>query len=112
MAQPAKRRATYEDLLKVPDHLVAEIINGDLIIRSRPALPRATEADDRARKMPINARERVAHAWLINLLTRTLEIYAIDSTRRILVGTFKGDTQVRPVPFDAIELDLADLWAD
>ncbi len=28
---PAKRAATYEDLLKVPEHLVAEIIDGELI---------------------------------------------------------------------------------
>jgi Uma2 family endonuclease len=34
-----KRRATYEDLMQVPDHLVAEIIDGDLIISPRPAIP-------------------------------------------------------------------------
>ena len=34
-----RRRATYEDLCKVPDHLVAEIIDGELFTSPRPALP-------------------------------------------------------------------------
>jgi Uma2 family endonuclease len=37
MGDPAKRRATYEDLLAVPKHLVAEIINGTLVTMPRPA---------------------------------------------------------------------------
>jgi len=32
-----KHPATYEDLLKVPDHLVAEIIDGELYTSPRPA---------------------------------------------------------------------------
>ncbi len=186
MARPAHRRATYEDLLAVPDHLVAEIIDGELITSPRPALlhtlagsvlgseiigpfqlgrggpggwwildepelhlhgdivvpdlagwrrermpsiPNAsfvelapdwvceilspgTEADDRSRKMPIYARERVPHAWILNPLTRTLESYELGGGRWILLGTFKGNAKVRVVPFDALELDLAVLWAD
>jgi hypothetical protein len=27
-----RRRATYEDLMKVPEHMVAEIIDGELIV--------------------------------------------------------------------------------
>lgn len=38
---PAQRRATYEDLLKVPDTLIAEIIDGELIASPRPAFPHA-----------------------------------------------------------------------
>ena len=39
MAQPdrIRRPATYEDLLKVPDHLVAEIVDGELYTSPRPA---------------------------------------------------------------------------
>lgn len=37
----AKRRATYEDLCKVPDHMVAEIIDGELFASPRPASPHA-----------------------------------------------------------------------
>ncbi len=36
-----KRRATYEDLCKVPDTMVAEIIDGELIATPRPASPHA-----------------------------------------------------------------------
>ena len=37
MAKPAKRAATYEDLLAVPEHLVAEILFGTLVTHPRPA---------------------------------------------------------------------------
>jgi Uma2 family endonuclease len=45
MAQrdPAQPPATYEDLLKVPDHLVAEILDGELYATPRPA-PRHADA--------------------------------------------------------------------
>jgi len=34
---PTRTPATYEDLLKVPDHLVAEILDGELYTTPRPA---------------------------------------------------------------------------
>jgi len=37
MSEPAERLATYEDLLRVPGHLVAEIISGRLVTHPRPA---------------------------------------------------------------------------
>ena len=44
MAQPDRRRpATYEDLLAVPDHLVAEILDGELHTSPRPT-PRRADA--------------------------------------------------------------------
>src|SRR5262249_41649709 len=39
-----KRRATYEDLMQVPDHKVAEIIDGELFVTPRPASPHAYAA--------------------------------------------------------------------
>ena len=39
--KPAGRRATYDDLLKVPDTMVAEIIDGELYATPRPAFPHA-----------------------------------------------------------------------
>jgi Uma2 family endonuclease len=43
MAEPAKRSATYADLEAVPEHLVAELIDGDLVTRPRPS-PRHSAA--------------------------------------------------------------------
>src|SRR5262245_12218563 len=40
----ARRPATYEDLCKVPDHLVAEILDGELVVSPRPASPHAHAA--------------------------------------------------------------------
>jgi Uma2 family endonuclease len=40
----ARRRATYEDLLKVPENMVAEIIDGELYATPRPASPHANAA--------------------------------------------------------------------
>ena len=37
MGEPAARTASYEDLLQVPEHLVAEIIDGVLRTHPRPA---------------------------------------------------------------------------
>jgi Uma2 family endonuclease len=39
-----RRRATYNDLLRVPEPLVAEIIDGELITSPRPAVPHAHAA--------------------------------------------------------------------
>ncbi len=41
MGNPPRRRATYDDLRKVPDHLVAEILDGELFASPRPASPHA-----------------------------------------------------------------------
>ena len=39
MGQPARTRpVTYDDLRRVPDHLVAEILDGDLFATPRPSL--------------------------------------------------------------------------
>jgi Uma2 family endonuclease len=56
MASPVKRRATYEDLLQVPDHKVAEIVDGDLHVSPRPASRHAlaTSSLDRALGPPFH----------------------------------------------------------
>ncbi|PKM37820.1 MAG: hypothetical protein CVV06_03810 [Gammaproteobacteria bacterium HGW-Gammaproteobacteria-10] len=37
MNQPALREATYEDLFDLPEHIIGEIINGQLMTQPRPA---------------------------------------------------------------------------
>jgi hypothetical protein len=44
MGEPAKKRATYQDVLRSPDHNVAEIVDGDLISNPRPSGPHAAAA--------------------------------------------------------------------
>src|SRR5262245_26327679 len=39
MARRPDRRATYADLEKVPDNMVGEIIDGELVVSPRPANP-------------------------------------------------------------------------
>jgi Uma2 family endonuclease len=36
MSEPAKKEATYEDLLNVPENMIGEIIDGELIVSPRP----------------------------------------------------------------------------
>jgi Putative restriction endonuclease len=183
--KPARRRATYADLEKVPEHLVAEIVDGELVTSPRPAsrhagsssalgyflsgpfrfgiggpggwlildepelhlgedvlvpdlagwrrdrmpempdvaaftlapdwicevLSPSTGVLDRARKLPIYARRGVGHAWLVDPLQRTLEVFRREGGSWLLVTTFAGDDKVRAEPFDAIDLDLAAVWS-
>jgi len=37
MAEPAKKRATYEDLYTIPENMTGEIIDGELIVSPRPS---------------------------------------------------------------------------
>lgn len=185
MSDPAKKRATYADVLAVPSHRVAEIVNGELVVSPRPAprharvssalgvelggpfdkgkggpggwwildepeihfypgeplvpdlagwrrermpalpetayfetvpdwvcevLSPSTAAVDRIEKMPIYASRGVAHAWLIDPLLETLEVFRMQSQGWFLAGTYRGAAVVRAEPFDAIELELASLW--
>ena len=72
----------------------------------------STAATDRAQKLPIYAREGVAHVWLVDPLQRTLEVLRRAGAQWLIVAVHRGDAKVRAEPFDAIELDLASLWAD
>jgi len=37
MTLPARKPATYQDLLALPDHVVGEILDGELVVSPRPA---------------------------------------------------------------------------
>ena len=71
----------------------------------------STAAVDRADKLPIYAREGVRHAWLLDPVATTLEVLRLEGGGRRLVATWRGDAVVRAEPFDAIELEVAVLWA-
>lgn len=71
----------------------------------------STAALDRSEKLPIYSREHIAHVWLVDPLVETLEIFRLDGATYRLMGSFTADTKVRGEPFDAVEIDLAALWA-
>lgn len=41
MGEPRQKRATYQDVLDAPPNKVAEIVNGELHLSRRPAVPHA-----------------------------------------------------------------------
>jgi Uma2 family endonuclease len=186
MSSPARKRATYEDVVAAPENMVAELIGGELVLLPRPAKPHAAAATalayelgppfgrgrggpggwillfepelhlhddvlvpdlagwrrermpalddeafftlppdwvcevlspktakvDRTDKLPIYARELVAHTWLVDPLLRTLEVLRFDGARWAIVGAHRDEAKVRAEPFEAIEIELSVLWAD
>ena len=71
----------------------------------------ATAALDRAEKMPAYSREGVTHLWLVDPIAQTLEVFRLDRGLWTQVAAWRDDAVVRAEPFDAIELELAALWA-
>lgn len=70
-----------------------------------------TEATDRGKKLRIYRREAVPHVWLVNPISRTLEVYRLEGGRYALLDTYEDAETVRAEPFEAFELELALLWA-
>jgi Uma2 family endonuclease len=184
----AQRQATYEDLLKVPDILIAEIVDGELFTFPRPASPHARAASsigqdvspfdrqsggpggpggwwvlfepelhlgadilvpdlagwrrermpvledvayfelapdwvcevvspstarvDRMRKMPVYARERVGHLWIVHPGLQTLEVYRLEGQRWMVASSHVGAEGAHAEPFEAIELDMSRWWLE
>lgn len=71
----------------------------------------STTKVDRTEKVPLYARERTGHVWLVDPLARTLEVLRLDGATYRIVGMHHDEARVRAEPFDAIELDLSVLWA-
>lgn len=70
----------------------------------------STEAIDRKEKRAIYLREQVRHVWLIDPLTRILEVHRHNGPNWMPVATHHGDETVRAEPFEAAELRLSWLW--
>lgn len=71
----------------------------------------STEAFDHGTKLAVYARAGVRHAWLVDPLEQMLEAYENDASVWRPRGTWRGEARGRIAPFDAIELELAALWA-
>lgn len=72
----------------------------------------STQGTDRVRKLPIYAAAGVEHAWLVDPLSRTLEVFAVRGGAWTMIATHEGSEGVRAAPFEAFEVPLGDLWID
>lgn len=72
----------------------------------------STTRIDRFRKLPIYSREQVQHVWLLDPLARTLEVFRRDASSGLwmFLGIHGGPDRVRAEPFEAIELNLTDVF--
>ena len=71
----------------------------------------STASKDREIKMPLYARFGVCHAWLVDPEAHTLEAFELQGGAWTGSGRFTARDRVAIPPFDAITLDLEELWA-
>jgi Uma2 family endonuclease len=71
----------------------------------------STAKKDRTMKMPIYAKHRVNHIWLIDPDLKTLEAYRLEDRFWKLVDSFADNDVVSIEPFDDIAIDLSLLWS-
>jgi Uma2 family endonuclease len=185
----ARKRATYEDLRRLPEHVIGELIGGELVVSPRPAghhmrtgtmmtaglvgpfdrdpddpggpggwwigaepelhlhgdvlvpdlagwrrerLPRipagvgveippdwvceiaspSTALIDRARKLPIYAREKVSWVWLVEPVQHIIDVFRREGDKWVLVETHGVEPKARIAPFDAVELEIVRWWLE
>jgi Uma2 family endonuclease len=72
----------------------------------------STSSLDRVQKLAIYAREKVAHAWLIDPAGRSLEVLGLHEGRWTILGAYMSLDVVRAEPFSEIALELSALWVD
>lgn len=65
---------------------------------------------DRDVKLPICARHGAAFSWLVDPKARNLEAYALEDGTSREIGRFANDDLVIVAPFDAVTIQLGDLW--
>lgn len=184
--QPMRKPATYQDVLDAPEHMIAQVLDGELILMPRPSrahtraafgvgsflfsafevgvngpggwtilnkaelhlgadilvpdlggwrqrrlvdredldepfitvvpdwvcevLSKETSRIDRMRKMPIYAREKVSHVWLVDPLEQTIEVFRFANQGYQLVGTYDGAEGLVAEPFESVTIPPAYLW--
>lgn len=60
--------------------------------------------------MPLYARHGVPYCWLVDPDAKTLEAFALKEENWQSLGLFSGSDRASIPPFDAIILDLGELW--
>lgn len=71
----------------------------------------STATHDRSLKLPYYARAGVGHAWLVDPIARTVEVFALQGGRWVLLHVASKDQVVALEPFEAVKLKLGRLWA-
>ncbi len=185
MRQPGKPPATFDDLKHVPESMVGQIIDGELLVLPRPALPHtqtasnaggdingrfgrsgppggwwilhepelhlgphalvpdlagwkrerlptipaepfltlapdwvmevlspSTASIDRISKARIYARVGVRWLWFVDPIGRTIEVNRLEGAGWLRVAAFAAGEPVRAEPFDAVEFDTTDWFAE
>lgn len=184
MSARVREQATYEDLLQVPENMVAELIEGELFASPRtrgphtnassalgallmppfqfgtggpggwwihdkpelhlggnvlvpdiagwrrermPEYPKnhvysiapdwicevlsySTARLDRAKKLPIYARNGIQYAWIVDVDEQYLEVKRLKDGAWHEVAVFTTGDIVRAEPFEAIEIDMTLVW--
>ena len=179
-----RKEATYADLLALPENVIGEIVDGELVVSPRPDAPHAkaasdlgvllgspfrmgvggpggwvllfeprirfgrdvrvpdlagwrkerfvdmprrgpigivpdwicevlspsTEAIDRGEKRALYGRFEVPHLWLVGPASRTLEVFRWTPDGWLVISVHTGEAKIRAEPFDAVELELGQLW--
>ena len=70
----------------------------------------STESKDRQIKMPLYAHYGVNHLWLVDPIKKTLEGYQCNGGEWTIIGSYRGQEEARVAPFDAVSIELKDLW--
>ncbi len=107
MGHPADRRATYEDLLAVPEHLVAEIIHGQLVTQPRPAARHARAASSLGGELygPFDRGKGGPGGWII------LDEPELHLDGHVLVPDLAGWKRVRlPEIQDIVAIEVVPDW--
>jgi Uma2 family endonuclease len=187
MAGPARKVATYQDVLDAPAHLRAEVLDGQLYLHSRPArrharvastigasllnafevgiggpggwviifepelhlakdivvpdiagwrvetftgdmasnaaffteppdwacevISESTARIDRMKKVPIYAREKIQHVWIVEPMAETVELLQLEGAGYRLLGTWGGrDAPLSVPPFEAVAFAVEAFW--
>lgn len=89
-----------EPFLTLPPDWVCEVLS------------KSTERTDRLEKMPLYASVGIRHAWLVHPRDRSVEAFRLHDGKWLSIGVYKDSDRARIEPFDAVEMELALLWAD
>jgi Uma2 family endonuclease len=98
----AKRPALADTLVRVPPHIVVEVIS-----------PRPSDARrDRVAKMRDYACAGIAYYWLLDPQLRVLEVLELEVRSRYRVALSRSAGKGRVPGCPGLVLDLDDLWAE